>query len=103
MLLARGGGIRPAFSQGAHQTSHLRRTDRKPQTELRSHLEIAFVQLESFVSAEEYEILFHFKVAATLARELAKSGTPKDIICSARILKEVKGDRAVSIQERISE
>ena len=74
-----------------------------PETEFRSHLEIAFVRLESFLPAVEYEVLSNFKMADMKAIEVAKSGTPRDIMASARILQEVKIDWAVSIQERISE
>lgn len=74
-----------------------------PETDLREHLEIAFVRLESFLPSEEFEIVHNFKLADSLAREMAKSGIPGDIISSARILKDVKGDRAVEIQEKISE
>lgn len=74
-----------------------------PETDLREHLEIAFVRLESFLPSEEFEIVHNFKLADSLAREMAKSGIPGDIISSARILKDVKGERAVEIQEKVSE
>jgi hypothetical protein len=73
-----------------------------PDGELRSHLEIAFVQLESFLPPEEYKVVQDFELASRLAQEMAKSGNPRDIIASARILSQVPGDRAVRIQEIIS-
>ena len=74
-----------------------------PDPDLRGHLEVAYAQLESFVSPEEFQIIQDFKLASSLAHEIAKSGEPNDIIASARILKKAKGDSAVKITESISE
>ncbi len=74
-----------------------------PDAELRSHLEVAFVRLESFLSEEDYEVIGEFKRASVIAQELAKSGDPKDIIASARIVRKARGDAAVRIQEEVSE
>ena len=74
-----------------------------PDPDLRGHLEVAYAQLESFVPPEEFQVIQDFKLASSLAHEIAKSGEPDDIIASARILKDSKGDRAVKITERISE
>jgi hypothetical protein len=71
--------------------------------DLRNHLEVAYAQLESFVPPEEFEVIQDFKLASSLAQEIAKSGEPSDIIASARILKKAKGDKAVKIAETISE
>jgi hypothetical protein len=73
-----------------------------PDSEMRSYLEIAFVQLESFLSAEEFKIVHDFKRASLLAQEIAKSGDPRDIVASAEILSKVKGEKAVRIHEKIS-
>jgi hypothetical protein len=74
-----------------------------PDSEFRGHLEIAFAQLESFLSRDEYGVIEDFKQAVRIAMELAKSGDPMDIISSARILKHGKGEKALRIQEEISE
>lgn len=71
-------------------------------TYLRSRLEVAYAQLESFVSADEFQVIEDFKMAGCLAEEMASSGDPNDIIASARILKGAMGDRAVRIEEKIS-
>jgi len=73
-----------------------------PDSEMRSYLEIAFVQLESFLSPEEFKIVHDFKRASLLAQEIAKSGDPRDIVASAEILSKVKGEKAVRIHEKIS-
>lgn len=74
-----------------------------PDNDVRSHLEVAYAQLESFVPPEEFQVIQDFKRAGSLAQEMAKSGDPGDIIASARILKGAKGERAVKIEEKISE
>jgi hypothetical protein len=74
-----------------------------PMGELRSHLEIAFVRLEAFLPSEEYDVMEEFRLAGTLAQEIAGSSDPDALIACARILKHTKGDRAVRIQEDISE
>jgi hypothetical protein len=73
-----------------------------PTCDRRTDLEIAYVQLESFISDEEYCILSDFKNVATLAQELAATGEPDYIVAAVRLLKRAKGDIAVMIQERIS-
>jgi len=73
-----------------------------PDFEMRSYLEIAFVQLECFLPPEEFNVVHDFKRASALAQELAKSGDPRDIVASAGILSKVKGDKAVRILEKIS-
>lgn len=73
-----------------------------PDSEMRSCLEIAFVQLESFLSPEEFKIIHDFKRASLLAQAIAKSGDPGDIVASAEILSKVKGDKAVRIHEKIA-
>jgi hypothetical protein len=69
----------------------------------RTDLEIAYVQIESFIPDGEYWILSEFKNADTLARELAATGQPDKILAAVRLLKKAKGDSAVRIQERISQ
>ncbi len=73
-----------------------------PDTELRGHLEIAYVELESFIPYEDFRVLADFKTASLAVRQLADAGDPASIIDSAQIIREVRGDRAVSIQEQIS-
>ena len=74
-----------------------------PTCDRQTDLEIAYVQLESFIPSEEYCILSEFQNVATLAQELAAKGEPDYIVAAARLLKKAKGDRAVRIQERISQ
>ena len=66
-------------------------------------LEIAYVLLESFVSYEEYRAVEDFKDASLRAEKIADSRNPSSILKSARIMKNVRGERAVKIQERIHE
>jgi len=73
-----------------------------PDSEIRSYLEIAFVQLECFLPPEEFNVVHDFKRAGVLAQELAKSGDPRDVVASAAILRKVKGEKAVRILEKIS-
>ncbi len=74
-----------------------------PDYELRSHLEVAFAQLEAFVPHDEFDVVQQFKMVSTLVQEMTKSGDPDDIIASAGILKQARGERAVRIHESISE
>gem|GEM_PF-4984242 len=74
-----------------------------PDIEVRNRLRIAYVLLESFLSAEEWNAIECFKLTSTLAQEMAASGRPEDIVASARILKAIRGERAVGIQEKIWE
>jgi hypothetical protein len=73
-----------------------------PTHDRRTDLEIAYVQLESFIADKEYWILSEFKNAGILAQELAATGDPNNIVAAVRLLKKTKGDIAVRIQERIS-
>jgi len=74
-----------------------------PTCDLRTDLEIAYVQLESFIPDDEYRILSEFKNADKLALELAATGGPANVLAAVRLLKKAKGDIAVMIQERISQ
>jgi hypothetical protein len=74
-----------------------------PDSEIRDQLEIAYSQLETFLPPEEYVVLRGFQFACTMTREITKSGKPQDIIASARLLNRCEGNRAVEIQERISQ
>jgi hypothetical protein len=74
-----------------------------PTCDRRTDLEIAYVQLESFIPDEEYWILSEFKNVGTLALEQAATGEPDKIFAAVRLLKKAKGDSAVRIQERISQ
>ncbi|MFZ2448581.1 MAG: hypothetical protein WAW37_19645 [Syntrophobacteraceae bacterium] len=73
-----------------------------PNTEMRSQLEIAYAQLESFVSREEYWVMADFRDASLHAEAMADTGDPTRIIDSVKIMRKARGDRAVTIQERIS-
>lgn len=74
-----------------------------PAGELRNSLEVAYVQLETFLPWDEYRLLRGFKFACAITREVARSGKPRDIIALARLLDRDEGKRAVEIQESISE
>ena len=74
-----------------------------PDVEVRNRLRIAYVLLESFLSADDWNAIECFKLTSALAQEMAASGRPEDIIASARILKAIRGERAVGIQEKIWE
>ncbi len=73
-----------------------------PDSEFRGHLEIAFARLESFLPYDEFKVIREFKVVSSVALRMAGTGDPADILASARILKEAKGERAVKIQEKVS-
>jgi len=73
-----------------------------PDSDLRSHLEIAYAQLEAFLPAEDFRIMQEFRAAGSLARRMSLRGDPGGIIASARILKFARGEKAVGIQEKIS-
>ncbi|NLI82735.1 MAG: hypothetical protein GX443_13755 [Deltaproteobacteria bacterium] len=74
-----------------------------PCCEMRNSLEIAYVQLETFLPPDEYRVLTGFQLACAITQEIAKSGSPADIIVSSRLLDREEGARAVQIQERLSE
>ena len=65
-------------------------------------LEIAYVQLESFLPFDEFRTLADFKDASRIAQEIADTGDPTSILKSAGIMRRAGGDRAVGIQEKIS-
>ena len=72
-----------------------------PTCDRRTDLEVAYVQLESFIPDEKYWILSEFENACALARELAATGQPDYIVAAVRLLKKAKGGSAIQIQERI--
>jgi hypothetical protein len=74
-----------------------------PDNEFRNHLEMAFVHLESFVSRDEYQLVEEFKQLSSAAQRMAKSGDPRDVMESWRLVKQVSGDQAVKIFEMIAE
>lgn len=69
----------------------------------RGRLEIAYVQLESFVPYSDYKIVSDFKSASVQATLMVDCGDPMSLVRSAEVLKKAKGDRAVRIQEQVSE
>ncbi len=91
------------FSKEEIRHAIFRELTENPTSEWRQNLEIAFVQLESFIPYEEYRIVADFKNASFLAQEMADMRDPTSIIRSASIMKRARGDRAVDIQEKISE
>ena len=66
-------------------------------------LEIGYVQLEAFIPLAEHRILQDFKNASRFTQDLVENADPATIMISAGIMRNVKGDRAVQIQEKISE
>ncbi|MEN6440063.1 MAG: hypothetical protein ABFD97_15930 [Syntrophobacter sp.] len=66
-------------------------------------LEIGYVQLEAFISLAEYRVLEDFMSASRLAQDLVETADPTTIMISAGIMRNAEGDRAVRIQEKISE
>lgn len=91
------------FSKELISEAIVRELTENPDSELLTHLEIAYVELASFLPNDEFNVIEDFKHTGTLAEEIARSGSPRDIIASAQILKRVKGEKAVRIQEKISE
>lgn len=91
------------FSKEQIRCALLEELEEGQNIDLRNYLEIAYVQLEAFIPYEEYRVIADFKYASDLALEMAFAGDPNSIIRSARIIKGVKGERAVRIQEKISE
>ena len=73
----------------------------QPGSDRRHHLEIAYVQLESFVPQDEYRVVADFKKASRLA-EMADLGDPASVIRSARNMRNARGEHAVSVEEKIS-
>jgi hypothetical protein len=73
-----------------------------PESDVRSCLEVAYAEIESFIPVEEYELLQRFKETFTLAEELAAGGAPKDIVASSRLVERISGEKAVGVLERIS-
>ncbi len=74
-----------------------------PEGDSRKHLEIGYVLLESFVSYDEYRAVEDFKNASFCAERIADLRNPSSILKSARIMRSVRGERAVRVEERIHE
>jgi hypothetical protein len=74
-----------------------------PEYDLRRHLEIAFVQLESFIPYREYRVIEDFKDASLRAQRIADMGDPTSILRSARIMRSSRGENAVRLEEKIYE
>jgi hypothetical protein len=75
----------------------------EPECDFRRRLEIAYVLLESFIPYEDYRVIEDFKSASICAQQIADMGDPTSILRSAGMMSEVKGDRAVRLQEEIYE
>jgi len=74
-----------------------------PETDLRRRLEIAYVQLESFIPYEEYRVIEDFKNASIRVQEIVDMGNPTSILRSAQIISNARGESAVRFQEKIYE
>jgi hypothetical protein len=74
-----------------------------PNSEFRDQLEIAYMQLETFVPYDDYKTVADFKCASLRAQEMTDSGDPTSVMKSVGIMRRAEGDRAVKIQEGISE
>lgn len=81
----------------------LRELAEVPEGDSRRRLEIAYVQLESFIPCEEYWVIEDFKSASHFAEQIADMGDPTSILRSAGIIRRVNGDSAVRLQEKIHE
>ena len=75
----------------------------EPEYDLKRRLEIAYVQLESFIPYREYRVIEDFKDASLRAQSIPDMGDPTSILRSARIMKKAKGESAVRLQEKIYE
>jgi hypothetical protein len=73
-----------------------------PGTDARDCLEVAYAEIESFISMEDYELLRRFKETCTLAEEMARGGKPGDILASSRLMERICGEKAVRVLERVS-
>jgi hypothetical protein len=91
------------FSKEAIREAIREELAENPLNEHRNHLELAFVQLESFVPIDEYELVEDFKQLSRTAQKMARSGNPRDIMESWALVKQASGDEAVRIFEAISE
>lgn len=91
------------FSKEAIREAIREELAENPENELRNHLEMAFVQLESFVPPDEYQLVEDFKQLSCAAQKMARSGDPKDVMESWKLVKQISGDQAVRIFENISE
>ncbi len=74
-----------------------------PECDWKKQLEIGYVLLESFVSHEEYRTVEDFKNASSCAEKTADLRNPSSILKSARIMRGARGERALSVQERVHE
>ena len=74
-----------------------------PDSDLRRRLEIAYVQLESFIPYEEYRVIEDFKNASLRAQQIADMGDPTSILRSALIMSKEMGESAVRFEEKIYE
>jgi hypothetical protein len=74
-----------------------------PNSEFRDQLEIAYMQLEVFIPYDDYKTITDFKNASLKAQEMTDPADPTSVLRSVGIMKKAKGDRAVKIQEAISE
>lgn len=74
-----------------------------PDSDLRRRLEIAYIQLESFIPYRDYRIIEDFKEASQRAQRLADMGDPTSIIRSVRMMRQARGDSAIRLEEKIHE
>jgi len=74
-----------------------------PGGDLQHWLEIAYVQLESFIPCEEYRVIEDFKAVSRFVHQIADTGDPTSILRSAGIIRRVNGESAVRLQEKIHE
>jgi hypothetical protein len=72
-----------------------------PESDLRRRLEIAYVQLESFIPYREFRVIEDFKDASLRAQKIADMGDPTSILMSARIMRKAKGESAILLEEKI--
>ena len=91
------------YSKGLIRLAIFHEILENPNCEMRNHLQIAYVQLESFISREEYGIIADFMTESRRLEEMADTGDPTSIMNSVHMIKKGMGDLAVGIQEKIAE
>ncbi len=89
-------------SKQAIQTAIVEELVTNPETELRGHLEVAYAEIESFIPAEEYELLQSFKESCSRAEQLAERGDRRGILACSRLMDRSFGEKAVGVLERVS-
>lgn len=70
--------------------------------ENRANLEVSFLELESFIPAEEYQVVKTFETLILSSGQIAKSSDKEELEKLVRTVANSPGDRAMEIVENIS-